>query len=378
MKKIKPFKFHRLSDRALIKVLCTFTALAVISVGIYKLTEHYPGFVTKYYSNGLYNVITYPGKLLASLFPFSLGELCLLILVLFLLYALIKGIVKTISNFKKKKPRPFFPMVRFTMWLLTAAMCALTLFIWNGGLNYNAYTIAEKENMESREYTPQELYELTVYFINNANTIRNHLQENRDGSVVENRSFSELCEIAQKGFRSIEGSYGMAKGYFTKAKPAVLSLWMCYTNITGIFPYIVPEPIINTMTPDSSLHATICHEMAHQRAIAREDEANFIAFIACMNTEDAYFMYSGYYLAAVHCLNALYGVNYQLWTEAWQHMSEGMRTDISAASEFWKQFETPVAEISDSVNDIYLQANNIEDGVASYGRLVDLLLAFYD
>ena len=59
-------------------------------------------------------------------------------------------------------------------------------------------------------------------------------------------------------------------------------------------------------------------------------------------------------------------------------MSEGMRTDISAASEFWKQFETPVAEISDSVNDIYLQANNIEDGVASYGRLVDLLLAFYD
>ena len=58
-------------------------------------------------------------------------------------------------------------------------------------------------------------------------------------------------------------------------------------------------------------------------------------------------------------------------------MSEGMRKDMSASSEFWKQFETPVAEVSDTVNDIYLQANNIEDGIASYGRLVDLLLAYY-
>ena len=377
MKKIKLPKLHSPSDKTLIKVTCTVAALAVISVGIYKITEYFPGFVTKYYSNGLYNIITYPGKLLASLFPFSLGELCLLILVLGLLYAFIKGIIKTISNFIKKKPRPLFPMVRFTMWLLTAAMCALTLFIWNGGLNYNAYTIAEKENMVSREYTPRELYELTVYFINNANTVRNQLEENQDGGVVENRSFSELCEIALNGFDAIEGRFGTTKGYFTKAKPAVLSIWMCYTNITGIFPYIVPEPIINTMTPDSSLHATICHEMAHQRAIAREDEANFISFVACMNTEDAYFMYSGYYLVTIHCLNALYSVNYQLWTEAWQYMSEGMRKDMSAASEFWKQFETPVAEVSDTVNDIYLQANNIEDGIASYGRLVDLLLAYY-
>lgn len=378
MKKRKPFKIPHLSDRTLIKLLCTVAALAVISVGIYKITEYYPEFVTKYYSNGLYQILTYPGKLIASLFPFSIGEILLLSLILLILYTFISCVVKTTANLIKKKSRPLLPMVRFTAGLLTAAMCVLILFIWNGGLNYNANTIAEKENLTIQEHTPQELFERTVYFINNANTIRIQLQEDSDGSAIDNRSFSELCGTAQKGFGTIEGSYGMAKGYFTEAKPAILSLWMCYTNITGIFPYIVPEPIINTMTPDSALHTTICHEMAHQRAIAREDEANFIAFIACMNTGDPYFMYSGYYLAIVHCLDALYGVNYQLWTEAWQYLSEGLRRDISASSEFWKQFETPVAELSDSVNDIYLQANNIEDGVESYGRLVDLLLAFYD
>ena len=75
MKKKKPFKIPHLSDRTLIKLLCTVAALAVISVGIYKITEYYPEFVTKYYSNGLYQILTYPGKLMASLFPFSIGEI---------------------------------------------------------------------------------------------------------------------------------------------------------------------------------------------------------------------------------------------------------------------------------------------------------------
>ena len=44
---------------------------------------------------------------------------------------------------------------------------------------------------------------------------------------------------------------------------------------------------------------------------------------------------------------------------------------------YWRQFETKVAEISDKVNDSYLKANNQEDGVKSYGRMLDLLLAYY-
>ena len=119
--------------------------------------------------------------------------------------------------------------------------------------------------------------------------------------------------------------------------------------------------------------------MAHQRAIAREDEANYISFIACTTSGNEYFEYSGYYMAVINCLNSLYSVNYQLWVEAWQHMSSEMVEDISASQKFWQQYETPVGEISEKVNDTYLQANNIKDGAASYGRLTDLLLAdFYN
>ena len=36
-----------------------------------------------------------------------------------------------------------------------------------------------------------------------------------------------------------------------------------------------------------------------------------------------------------------------------------------------------VAEVSNKVNDTYLKVNKQEDGVKSYGRMVDLLLAQY-
>jgi hypothetical protein len=48
---------------------------------------------------------------------------------------------------------------------------------------------------------------------------------------------------------------------------------------------------------------------------------------------------------------------------------------MAADSAFWKQFDGKVAEVSNKVNDTYLKVNKQEDGVKSYGRMVDLLLA---
>ena len=53
------------------------------------------------------------------------------------------------------------------------------------------------------------------------------------------------------------------------------------------------------------------------------------------------------------------------------------RGDLAATSRYWKKYETPVGETADRWNDAYLKANDQTDGVQSYGRMVDLLIAFY-
>ena len=51
---------------------------------------------------------------------------------------------------------------------------------------------------------------------------------------------------------------------------------------------------------------------------------------------------------------------------------------MAAYSEHWQRYEGKVAEVSESVNNTYLVIQGAPDGVRSYGRVVDLMLAWYD
>ena len=52
--------------------------------------------------------------------------------------------------------------------------------------------------------------------------------------------------------------------------------------------------------------------------------------------------------------------------------------DIQAEDDYWNQYRnTVVSEISDEIYEGYLQSNNQESGLKSYGEMIDLLLAYY-
>ena len=152
---------------------------------------------------------------------------------------------------------------------------------------------------------------------------------------------------------------------------------MSYCQITGIFIPFTCEANVNVDIPYYNLPSTMCHELTHLRGYMREDEANFIAYLASLQSDSPDFQYSGVMLAYAYVENALYRADQQAWREASALLSDGVRRDLAANSAYWKQFEGPVAEISSQVNDSYLKANKQEDGVKSYGRMVDLLLADY-
>ena len=57
--------------------------------------------------------------------------------------------------------------------------------------------------------------------------------------------------------------------------------------------------------------------------------------------------------------------------------SKAVRRDLQYENAFWAKYKGKIDEISNKVNDTYLKSNGQEDGVASYGRVVDLLLAEY-
>jgi hypothetical protein len=108
----------------------------------------------------------------------------------------------------------------------------------------------------------------------------------------------------------------------------------------------------------------------------REDEANFIGYLAAVNSDCAELRYSGYMLALVCTGNKLYEADKDKYFEVRSTYRRGITLDFAQNAEYWKQFEdTVLSEAGEKMNDTYLKINSVEDGTKSYGRMVDLLLA---
>ena len=162
------------------------------------------------------------------------------------------------------------------------------------------------------------------------------------------------------------------------AKPIIASKPMSYTQITGIFVPFTAESNVNTNNVAYDLPFVMAHENAHRYGVAPENEANFFAFYILEGSDDPQLSYSVLMAALRYCQNALYSADYDMFAEIYGTYHPLVAADMAAYSEHWQQYEGKVAEVSESVNNTYLVIQGAPDGVRSYGRVVDLMLAWYD
>ena len=105
--------------------------------------------------------------------------------------------------------------------------------------------------------------------------------------------YGRMSDKLVDAYRDLSGKYGFIQKLDSRVKTVMLSEPWTYTHITGVYTFFTGESNLNVNMPDYTLPFTAAHEFAHQRGVAREDEANFIAYIACINSDDPYIKYSG-------------------------------------------------------------------------------------
>jgi hypothetical protein len=161
----------------------------------------------------------------------------------------------------------------------------------------------------------------------------------------------------------------------------MLSELMSYTHITGIYTFFTGEANININFPNFTIPFTAAHELAHQRGFAREDEANFIAFLVCIESDDPYLRYSGYTNMLSYLLDAFYAAdkspNHADYKELYAKVDSAVRAEDRAYYEFFQKYaDNIVADVSGAVNDTFLQIQGTE-GTVSYGLVVELAVKYY-
>lgn len=198
-----------------------------------------------------------------------------------------------------------------------------------------------------------------------------------EGPTVLPMSFNNLDAWIDEGYRALRLPGDVIASETTPAKPLASSGLISYLGISGIFVPFTGEPSVNALQPDASLPLVLAHEKAHQRGITHEGEASFAAFLVC-SREDAppYLRYAAFLFATRYLLGeASYYLPRQDIDSAWGLAGPGAGADARALHEFWKRYRGRASEVASHVNDGYLRALRVPEGVESYGKVVRMLLA---
>lgn len=350
--------------------------LIPVTAVLLEAAKYSAAFTEEVFAKRIFKAFSIALSFLTGWIPFSLAECSIILAPIVVLVLLVRFVIRLIRD----KQTRFFRLMNGILNLLCAIAIVFFVYEVGCGINYYRYPVSTYLNLTVEESSEEELKGLLTELAQEASALRAGLTlEDENGVYQLSMSKRELGKQAAKAYEKLSEEYEIFGGLYPAPKPVMLSKLMSYTQITGIYTCWTMEANVNVDISPYSIASTMCHELAHLRGFIREDEANYIAYLACMASDSPELRYSGTMHALIHTGNALYGKNPEAYFEIYlRDYSEGVIRDLVANNEYWDKFEdTKVAETSEKTNDTYLKANNQTDGTQSYGRVVDLLLAEY-
>ena len=149
----------------------------------------------------------------------------------------------------------------------------------------------------------------------------------------------------------------------------------------GFSGYLNPlsnEAQVDYMIPVYKFPTTAAHEVAHQLGYAKENEANFIGFLATISNTNIYFKYSGYTFGLRHCLGEIFRRDPDLYYQLLPTINTGILKNYQEVRDFWNDYQNPLEPIFRSTYTTYLKANNQAKGMDSYSYVVALLVNYLE
>lgn len=331
---------------------------------------------------------------LTGVFPFSVGEILLglgVLCVFAFAVLIIMNFMMVVCRFLCGKR---YTANRFTSslwefsrgyfcWFAWVVLIVCVIMTLNCTILYHASTFSEQYyGEEDGDYSLEDLIKVRNLVVERCNALSQELQRDENGDIVYRGDMKKEAILAMK---NLGKQYEQLDGYYPKPKPLTSSDFFSQQYIAGYYFPFSMEANYNDVMYIMNYPSTICHELAHLRGYIYEDEANFISYLACIQSQDKVFQYSGYlsvlfyldndlfdavsvedYFAQPPILEQVYEDNIFLKQEVWDQINEDAVIDTET-----------VDEISDAFTDTVLKANGVEDGMISYSRVVELLLWYY-
>ena len=306
---------------------------------------------------------------LTNWIPISLAEFLLLtshVLVTCICVALIRRLKRSLTE-----------GIRYFVSFLSLLSLVFTFVAFGYNAGYYSEGVEKKLDFERHDLSPEELYQTALSLIDGIEETLPGVTYPRSTYSAMPFSYGEMNKKLNEAYSTLCEQYPSFQKMYSNTKPVMLSEPWTYTHISGVYTFFTGEANVNTNYPDFIVVSSAAHEMAHQRGITKEDEANFVAFLVCSLSEDPYIRYCGYADVLNDVMSKLASANPELYNAARQAMPQCLKDEYTSYSVFFDQYrENVAASVSTAVNNAYITSHNQPAGVKSYGLVVDLVAAY--
>ncbi len=270
------------------KIILVQIALVILFGGLVRITSFSDFFVDHIFGriSGVYSRLT-------GVFPFSVGEGMLFLAGLAILLELFVFPVLMISLLRKKRILSD-SFLSFARRYSKVFLCLFLLVVWIMILNCSSLYHTSKLNVKghgNKTYSAEEIQIVRDYIANQCNELSVKMDRDDDGNVQITQDRQQCVLLAMK---HLSEEYPRLSGYYPNPKPIQNSYIMYQAGCDGVYFPFTMEANYNRYISDIRYLHVACHELSHLKGYIYEDEADFLAFLACTESEDEAMQYAGY------------------------------------------------------------------------------------
>ena len=345
-----------------------FFGIAALALAAEILSRYSVGladFVSGTFGKAVRTVMAYA----TYIFPFSVAEMLLWfspVILGVIIYLAVKCVNRSWQSFS-----------RFVAGLLAIASMIYSMFVCTLGTAYYGTKVADKMGIARKNVSAEELYDTVKQLVEVISAEIDKVHYPEGTYSVMPYSYEEMNKKLNDAFAVVCEKYDGIDSIVSRTKPVILSPYWTYTHISGLYTFFTGEANVNTNYPDVVMVSSAAHELAHQRGVVSEDEANFVAFMVCLNSDDPFIRYAGCMDVYQDLTTALYSASPELYMKLWSEVPKEVTAEYNAYSEFFDKYrENVAADVAGSMNNAYIENHNQPAGVKSYGMVVDLVVSY--
>jgi len=316
--------------------------------------------IERRYSTSIYPEIQRLLTPLSNLTPFAVFDV-LTVSAVVLLFAAVAVAVS-----RARAERRFRPIGTLALSLLTSTALVYLAFLAVWGLNYRRIPMSERLVLASRAPTTEQVVKLGFEAIRHLNNL--YEKAHAAGWEPDPRHDRMLVDAYAFVQARLGGKASAVPG---RLKSTIYGPYFRWTTVDGMVDPFALETLVNPDLLPFERTFVAAHEWAHLAGFADESEANFVAWLTCVRA-GVPAQYSGW-------LSLYWQIGGEVDPEnrqrLWDAVAEGPRRDVQAITDRLQRGQLPLLRnASWRLYDRYLRANRVEEGIRSYGEVINLVL----